>query len=133
MKTGLNFDYFRNYQRFLRHILRKTVMIKHDLYEPSVLLPWSISPPPESARLPLACRPACLAGRRHAPLPLLAPSLSVSLIYDNLMYSRQTRRTIHYRAVEKGANFTSCRLIWVDLRQRPPPFSIPKYKKSSSL
>ena len=60
---------------------------------------------------PVCPWPACLDGRRHALLPLLAPSLSVSLIYDNLMYSRQTRRTIHYRAVEKGANFTSCGLI----------------------
>ena len=73
------------------------------------MLHLALLPPPPSfdpAHLPLhpAGQPAFNGNAAQPPPsrhpaaagpPLLAPPLSVSLIYDNLMYSRQTRRAYY--------------------------------------
>ena len=71
------------------------------------------------AQLPTG-RPA--RSSRPRCLRLLCPFLWFMTTWCTAV--RLAERTIHCRAVEKGANFTSCRLIWVDLKERPPHSSL---------
>ena len=72
-------DYSRNYQRFLNTYSEKAVM-KHHLYEPSVLLPWSIC---HRLSQPVCPWQACLPGR-PPPCTAAAAACAFSVRFSDL-------------------------------------------------